>query len=247
MRIEKSRPIILLATLVLLIGPALFVPFTPAVVVLFTRASHWGWWGPVFLGGFCAVSPVFLFPAAIPTLAAGFLFGTFVGSLIAIFGTTLGACAAFLVGRLVAREWVARRIGPKNWLAALDRAVGEEGFKVVLLTRLSPVSPFITLNYAFGLTKVSLGAYAWGTLIGGVPGTVLFVFFGAGLHSLEEIVSHPAGAHGAPMTHPFVFWASLAVTVVVTVGLARVARRALRKAMPEEPPDDPDFLQETGP
>jgi len=248
MRMTKVRLVILVGALVSLVGPAVFVPFTPWLVALFVRASHWGVWGPVFLGAFCAVSPVFLMPASIPTLAAGFLFGTWVWSVVTVLGTTLGACAAFLVGRFVARDWVARRIGPQSRLALLDRALAEHGFKIVLLIRLSPVSPFITLNYALGLTRVSLGAYAWGTLIGGVPGTALFVFFGAGLHSLEELVAHAAGRGAAPTTNPFVFRVSLAVTVVATIWLTRVARRALRKAMPPDPQTENDgALRETGP
>lgn len=74
------------------------------------------------------------------------------GSVYVFVGATLGAIAAFWVGRYLARDWVSRKIEDNASFSAIDQAVAEEGFKIVLLTRLSPVFPFNLLNYAFGLT-----------------------------------------------------------------------------------------------
>src|SRR5207249_1644516 len=81
--------------------------------------------------------------------------------------------AAFLVGRYVARDAIARKIQKHQKFAAIDRAVADEGWKIVLLTRLSPVFPFVLLNYAFGLTRVKLSHYVLASWLGMIPGTLL--------------------------------------------------------------------------
>lgn len=235
MRILKNRLVLLTSVILASLAPSAFLPLTPWFVGLFEKVAPLQLWGPVALTGFCIVCSMFPIPAVIPILASGFLFGLLEGSLISEIGTTVGACGAFLIARTVARHRMAGRIPATGRLAILDRAVGEQGLKVVLLSRLSPIAPFISLNYVFGLTQVSFRHYVWGTLLGGAPGTVLFVFFGAGLHSLREIVAYNDGQNQDTLVHRLFFWGSLAVTVVVTVWLTWLAHRALRRALPQGP------------
>lgn len=248
MRSKKTRLAILLMVLAEYIAPAAFVPFLPWLLPLFERTAHLRLWGPLALGGFCLLASVVPFPTLVAVLASGFLLGVFVGGVVAMIGTTVGACAAFLLARIVARRWVSGRVVLSGRLAVLDQAVGEQGFRIVLLSRLSPIGPFISLSYAFGLTQVSLGQYSCGTLIGIAPGTILYAFFGAGLHSLHEIITYPKGGSQAVAAHRVFFWASLIITVGVSAWLTRVARRALREAMPQYlEKQDSDSLRETGP
>ncbi|MGL5803842.1 MAG: TVP38/TMEM64 family protein, partial [Xenococcaceae cyanobacterium] len=87
------------------------------------------------------IATVAFLPGSLLTLGAGIVFGVVLGSLYVFIGATLGATAAFLVGRYLARGWVAKKIeGNKNF-QAIDRAVGKEGLKIVILTRLSPIFP----------------------------------------------------------------------------------------------------------
>jgi uncharacterized membrane protein YdjX (TVP38/TMEM64 family) len=88
-------------------------------------------------------------------------------------GSVLGATAAFLVGKTLLRGWIERRIAAYPRFQAIDRVVGEQGFKIVLLVRLSPLFPFNLLNYAFGLTKVRLWQYVLASWIGMLPGTLM--------------------------------------------------------------------------
>ncbi len=247
MPVKKGKLAIFLMVLVEYITPAAFVPFLPWLLPPFERLSHLRFWGPLTLGAFCTIASAVPFPTLVAVLAAGFLLGVVLGSVVAILGTTMGACAAFLLVRVVARRWVGSRAVLSGRLAALDQAVGEQGFKIVLLSRLSPVAPFISLNYAFGLTQVSFGQYGCGTLIGAAPGTILYVLFGAGLHSLHEVITYTNGGGRALAAHQVFFWASLIIMVGVSAWLTHVARRALREAMPENPRnEDSDSLQETG-
>jgi uncharacterized membrane protein YdjX (TVP38/TMEM64 family) len=133
---------------------------------------------------------------------------------------TLGATAAFLVGRYLARDWVARKIEKNPKFRAIDKAVAEEGWKIVLLTRLSPIFPFNLLNYAFGLTRIRLREYVLASWIGTMPGTILYVYIG----SLARAgVRHTTPAEW--VLRGVGLLASLAVTVVLT----RVAKKALNK------------------
>jgi uncharacterized membrane protein YdjX (TVP38/TMEM64 family) len=170
------------------------------------------------------VATVAFLPGSILTLGAGIVFGVGLGSIYVFVGATLGAIAAFLVGRYLARGWISSKIKGNQKFAAIDQAVAREGFKIVLLTRLSPVFPFNLLNYAFGVTGVSLKDYALGS-IGMIPGTVMYVYIGSLAGDLARI-----GTEGQP-TNPAIQWAiriiGLIATVAVTVYVTRIARKAL--------------------
>lgn len=230
----KVKQVILAGIVTGLLVAALLLPVIPWLVRLLERVGDLGLWGPVALGGLYIVSCVFLIPASIPTLAAGFLFDLFVGSVTALVGGTVGACVSFLVGRTIARNWVAGWIARSRRFTALDHAVGKYGFKIVLLSRLGPISPFVLVNYIFSLTRVSLREYALGTLIGVTPGTILFVYFGAGLRSLTEVGAYAGGESPITSAHRAFFWIGLAVTIAVTAFLAWFAHDALRKAVTED-------------
>jgi uncharacterized membrane protein YdjX (TVP38/TMEM64 family) len=237
MRVKKLKLVLPVFMATGLVAPVVFVPFLPGLAHLLDHAASWGLWGPLALGGIHAASCVLLIPGSMPTLAAGFFFGLLVGSLTSILGSTVGACLAFLIGRSMARHWIAARIARSPRFTAIDHAIGAHGFRVVLLSRLSPLSPFIFLNYILGLTKVSFWDYAWGTLLGMTPGTVLFVYFGVGLRSLAEVVAYARGQGPVPAGSHLLLWLSLAATVVITILLAWMARDALRKAVPSSAAD----------
>jgi uncharacterized membrane protein YdjX (TVP38/TMEM64 family) len=182
-----------------------------------------------FVGGLAfialyIVATVAFLPGSILTLGAGVIFGVVTGSVYVFVGATLGAIAAFLVGRYLARDWVSQKIAGNANFSAIDQAVAEEGFKIVLLTRLSPVFPFNLLNYAFGLTGVSLKNYALGS-IGMIPGTIMYVYIGSLAGDLARLGTE------SPSANPAAQWAiriiGFVATVAVTVYVTRVARQAL--------------------
>jgi uncharacterized membrane protein YdjX (TVP38/TMEM64 family) len=108
-----------------------------------------------------------LLPAGVPAhVGAGLAYGVVTGSFLVWLSASLGATVAFLLGRTVARDAIARRVETNAKFASIDRAVGREGLKIVFLTRLSPAFPFVLLNYAYGLTTVSLRDYVLGTTLG---------------------------------------------------------------------------------
>jgi len=216
--------VLLLVCMALAVVAAFQFNLPSGVHGVLTAALHWleglGGWAPVVFVLLYIASCVALLPAAILTVGAGAAFGVLKGSILVSIGATLGASAAFLVGRYLARDWVRRKIGHRPTFIAIDKAVAEEGWKIVFLTRLAPVFPFFLLNYAYGLTRVPLWHYVLATWIGILPGSVLFVYIG----SLAK-----AGAEGAsPMrwvTRGFI----LVTAIIAMVFLAKIAKRALAR------------------
>ena len=182
--------------------------------------------GMVLFALLYAAATVLMVPGSLLTLAAGASFGLVAGFLSVLVGATLGAAGAFLVSRHVARGRVESWIERKPSFVAVDKAVAREGWKIVFLTRLSPLFPFNVQNYAYGLTRVSFWQYALATFAGMIPGTFLYVYLGTlGRSGLE------AAAGGGAETFRLVLQVlGLLATVGVTILITRTAKRALREA-----------------
>ena len=189
-----------------------------------------GFWGAVLFSAAYVPAAVLFVPGSLLTLCAGFAFGVVKGTLVASAGSTAGAAAAFLVARSVARDWVSRRIAGRPKLAAIGRAVEKEDFKLVLLTRLSPVLPFNVLNYAFGLTRARFGKYLLASWIGMLPGTVMYVYLGAAANSVASVLSEETPRSTGQQV---LFVLGLAATVAAVVVITRAARRALDEMVAE--------------
>lgn len=211
------------------IAGMMMLPVKDWLVGILEWTQGLGIWGPVFVVAFYIVACVLFLPGSVLSLGAGFIFKLLVGTITVSIGSTLGACAAFLVGRTVGRNWISRKVAVNEKFAAIDDAVGRQGFKIVLLIRLSPIFPFNLLNYAFGLTKVSIGKYALASWIGMLPGTLMYVYFGAGLRSLADAA---AGKVETGSAGRIFFWFGLAATIAVTVLVTHIASKALKQAVP---------------
>ena len=185
-----------------------------------------GAWGFVIFVAVYAVVVVAMLPGSLVTIAAGIAFGVGWGFVVASLGSTLGAAGAFLIARYLLREKVEAYFEGKPKFAAVDRAVGEQGWKIVALLRLSPVVPFNLLNYFLGLTKVKFWPYLLASWIAMMPGTLLFVYLGAIGKAGLTAAADGASAGRSPVEWAFLV-AGLVATVVVTVYVTRVAKRAL--------------------
>lgn len=252
---RRSRRLFRLSALVML--AALFFPMLPAIAQEAAAEGSTGFLGQiqaqlanalawidslgaiapiVFIALYVVVTVAFI-PASIVTLGAGVVFGVVKGSLFVFLGAMLGATAAFLIGRYVARDWISQKIANSEKFKAIDEAIAQEGGKIIFLIRLSPAFPFNLLNYGLGLTKVSLKDYVLGT-VGILPGTIMYVYLGSLAGNLATL-----GAGEAP-SNPQVTWAiriiGFIATVAVTLYVTRVAGKALKEAAPsvEGNPDE---------
>jgi uncharacterized membrane protein YdjX (TVP38/TMEM64 family) len=186
--------------------------------------SGLGFWGPlVFILGYAAAT-VAMAPGSLLTLAAGAVFGIGEGVVYVFLGASLGATLAFLVSRYLARGLVERRLEGNARFAAIDRAVAEQGLKIVTLLRLSPVFPFNLLNYSLGLTRVRLVDYVL-ACFGMLPGTLLYVYYGRLAGDVAALASGVASDRDA--AYWVVLGLGLVATIAVTTIVTRIARRAL--------------------
>lgn len=227
--------IVLLVVLAGLVTASLLLPVKDYVIAVLDWTRGLGYWAPIVVVLFYIAACVLMLPGGIITIAAGFLFGAVWGTVVVSAGSTLGATAAFLVGRTFARGWVRRKVAGRPRFAAIDDAVCRQGFKIVLLTRLSPIFPFNLQNYAYGLTGVRLTRYMLASWIGMLPGTVAYCYIGSGLRSLTQAA---AGQREAGWVDRVFFWGGLAVTIVVVYIVTRIARKAVRQAIPRPEPED---------
>lgn len=187
-----------------------------------------GWKGAIAFMLVYIIATVAFLPGSVLTLSGGAIFGLFGGTLYVFIGATIGATLAFLVGRYLARDWISKKIDGNEKFAAIDRAIGKEGLKIVLLTRLSPIFPFNLLNYGLGITGVSLKDYVLGS-IGMLPGTIMYVYFGS-LGNINTICNG-GGASGNAIAEWAIRIVGLIATVAVTVYVTKIARKALDESL----------------
>lgn len=174
------------------------------------------------------VAVLLLVPGAPLTLAGGALFGPWLGTAVVSVASTGAAGLAFLVARHLARERVRELARRHPRFGAVDRAVEQGGWRVVFLLRLSPAVPFSASNYLYGLTAVGFGPYLLASWVAMLPATFLYVYLG---HVGAAGVSAASGDGGSARTPGewALLGAGLFASVVVTVYVTRLARRALHE------------------
>ncbi len=214
-------------------GAAALLALTIAIIA-FGHAREWfgsaihalgnlGYWGPVAFVLLYIIAAIFMIPPSVLTLVAGALYGVVYGTGIVSLASTAGASAAFLTGRFLAREAVQKRMARSVSLKALDLAMVKDGWKLVMLVRLSPLFPYTVLNYAFGLTCISFRHYILASWLAMLPATLLLVYIG----SLAG-----AGIKGDSKTIAewIIYAAGLLATILVTVYVTRTTRKAIAAA-----------------
>ncbi len=181
------------------------------------------------------LATVLLIPGSLLTLKGGCLFGVVWGSIYVLIAATFGAVCAFLIGRYLSRDWVCRKMESNPQFKAINEAVKKEGWKIVLLTRLSPIFPFNLLNYAFGVTQVSLKDYVLGSM-GMVPATVMYVYIGSVATDLATLdMSNPLTTPETQIVQWIIRGIGLITTVAVTLYVTHLAKKALDESVvPQE-------------
>ncbi|MGL5065328.1 MAG: TVP38/TMEM64 family protein [Microcoleus sp.] len=193
------------------------------------RIESLGIWGPIAFIVTYNLATVLFVPGSVLTLGGGAIFGLWWGTVYVFAASTLGATLAFLIGRYLCRDRVVKYMADRPKFQALDRAVHREGFKIVFLSRLCPLFPFNLLNYALGITRVSLKDYVLGSS-GMIPGTVMYVYSGSLVGSIAAMcaVDRPETLQ-AQIASWSINIISLLATCAVTVAISRIAKQALDK------------------
>ena len=150
---------------------------------------------------------------------------------VVVLGSVLGATLAFVIGRTIGRKTMEERAAKSPRFAAIDAAVAENGFKIVLLSRLSPIFPFNLLNYLYSVTKVRFDHYVIGSLVGMFPGTLLYVYLGTLIGDLPALLR---GEFEGGVWQQVMMGGGLVVTIILTLYIAHVAKTAIAQYVPDD-------------
>jgi uncharacterized membrane protein YdjX (TVP38/TMEM64 family) len=176
--------VVKIAIIVILVGGSVWLLLehsewfrNPALVKV--EVLQWGVWGPVIFMLLYAVGPSFLVPGAVMTIAGGLAFGTAWGSVYSLIGGDAGALLAFAAGRFLGKSFVEQIVGER--FQSMLQKIAKHGFQIIFYLRMVPVIPYNALNLLAGASPISFRDYFWATMIGMVPGTILFAFLGDAL------------------------------------------------------------------
>ena len=240
MKFTPKTIILLLLVGFILVAPFVF-PVRETLVQVMESLAQFGLLGLV-IGALLYIPACVLFlPGSLVTLGIGslaailfpasLLQAILAGTITVSIGSTAGATIAFLLGRTLARDAIARKMENNPRFQALDKAIETQGLRMVFLLRLSPVFPFNFLNYALGLSPIKLRDYFLASWIGMLPGTILYVYLGTGITSL----ANTAAGVDTP-TSPWVTALKVVgfiATALLVIYISRTAKRALDEALPE--------------
>ncbi|KAL9430896.1 hypothetical protein AB3S75_026150 [Citrus x aurantiifolia] len=189
-----------------------------------------GPWGPLVLIIAYVPLTVLAIPASILTLGGGYLFGLPLGVIADSVGATIGATAAFLIGRTFGRSFVISKLKNYPKFQAVAGAIQKSGFKIIFLLRLVPLLPFNILNYLLSVTPVHTGKYMLASWLGMMPSTFSLVYVGTTLKDLSD-VTH--GWNEISATRWVYMALGFVISVILMVCVAKVAKASLDKSLIE--------------
>ncbi len=225
-----SRGLVVAVLAAVLLGAVWVFPvraWTFAALEWFQTAGPLGWVG---YGALYLVVTLCFLPTSVLTVGGGFVFGPIVGFFVVWISENIAALACFVLGRFVARPYVAKMVAERPLLRALDRAMEDRGFSLLVLLRHSPIMPFSVLNYSMGVTGLSLPRYVAATLVGTALPAFLYVYVGSTFTRLTEVVQGKSGNTSAEQA---IYWGGLIATIVATVLVTRATRKALDARLEE--------------
>lgn len=208
-----------------------FLPLANWVSALVEWGQHHPVAGPAAYILFVVLATVLFLPGSVAMMIGGFLFGFLPGLIYAALAIPLGAQGAFEFGRWVARPWVRKAVADNRHMHAIEAALHEQAFIIVVLTRLSLIIPFNLLNYAYGATSIRAGTHLAATATGMLPAVALYVYLGTLARDLGQILS------GGAAPSELGFWilgAGIAAIVAATWVIHRTATRTLEKHLLEQ-------------
>ncbi len=203
------------------------LPVDRSTDLLKSKVDDLGSWGPIAFGTAYVVAVLAFVPGSAITLAVAAVFGLYWGVVTVSLASTTAAALAFLIARYLARDKVAKQAQRYPKFKAIDGAIGAGGWKIIAMLRLSPAVPFSLGNYLFGLTAIRFWPYILASWLFMLPGTFMYVYLG---HiGAEGLRSATGGERGKTPAEWALLGAGLLATIVVSVYVAWLSRKALRE------------------
>jgi uncharacterized membrane protein YdjX (TVP38/TMEM64 family) len=184
-------------------------------------------WGGVLYPLVYAACNVLLLPGGVLAIGSGFFFGLWWGFILNLAGNVAGAAVAFFLSRKLGRTWVEKKFLRHRKWAALDGAIGRDGWRIIFLSQLHPLFPTSLLNYLYGVTRIRFGTCLLWVALGQAPGLFLYAYLG----TLAQLGIRLWQGASHPLLREYIFWlGGLVLTLAVTTALARLALRLLAEA-----------------
>ncbi|WP_346869334.1 TVP38/TMEM64 family protein [Clostridium sp. UBA5119] len=192
---KNKKLIISMMTLLILVITyfAFFRGLTPEI--LRNYIGGFGYLAPFIYILFFTILPIAFFPVPILALAAGLLFGFLPGTIYTLIGAVLNSALMFLMAKILAKDAVTnllQRKLPENWSSFLFNLDEKRGFGIIFILRLIPAMPYNLINYGAGLTSIKFSSYMLATILGILPGTLVFLNIGnqaLNIHNPAFVVS----------------------------------------------------------
>jgi uncharacterized membrane protein YdjX (TVP38/TMEM64 family) len=208
----------------MLLASLLYFDLQVPLLAFFDWLQTIGFWAPLLFILIDMLLVIFLLPSILFTLAAGFLFGPWIGGICVLIATSLGAISAFLISRYSFSARVKNYLRNHQKLKVINDELAHEGWKLILLTRLVPFFPLKLSNYFYGASSFTLTDFVTGTFFGIIPNTFFIVYIGSLAADMSMLVS------GDLMRSPnvWVFYIlSLVFLLVAVAYISKLAQKAL--------------------
>lgn len=197
------------------------------LVAALVRVREMGPWGPILFTLLYVAAAVTMAPAFVLTVAAGAIYGIWRGSALVFVAATLGASLAYALAHRLAGTRLVMRVLKDRRVDAVRGAVSGEGAWVQFLLRLSPIVPYVLLNYALGLSRVRFRDFLI-ACVGMLPAIVMYAYYGMVVGDVAKLAAGVAPPHGRE------YYVLLGVGVAATIGASMMITRAARRAIDQQ-------------
>ncbi len=201
---------------------------------VFLFIDELSWSGLLLYIGLYVLGSIMLVPGSILSAGAGFLFGLGTGLWLSPVASLFGVTAAFLMGRYLARDWTSTFIGSHPKLRRIDNAVGRDGWRIVWLLRLTPLTPINFLNYFLGVTRVSLKDYVSASFFGMLPLNILYAYIGSFTGNLATLSFSEMFPKENQTLNLTLYGLGFITTLAAVIYIAHFAKKNLKKSIYEE-------------
>lgn len=180
------------------------------------------------------LSCVLFLPGSVLSFGAGAVYGFAGGTLLVSIASVGGALTNFLITRYLLRGWMEHRFARSRKFQALNHIATRDAWRMIILTRISPILPHSLVSCALGLSRVSFWRYIAASWLGFLPISAAYAFAGAVIGSAAK-----GGIHQGPMAWT-IYTTEILITLVVTIWITRAAHQALKSFAPEVVIDEPE-------
>ncbi len=193
------------------------------------RAS--GWTGMVWFVVVYTFTCVFFLPGSALTVGAGAIYGFWGGTFLVTLSSVAGAAVNFLTSRYLLRALVKKYLARRPKFLALDHAIEKEGWKVIFVSRLSPIVPHSLVSYIAGLTRIGFWRFTLASTIGFIPISAAYSYAGA---LLGAVARTKVQTTSNDPWNWFFYGVGLVISILVVVMTTRMATRVLKQNVPME-------------